>query len=442
MKNFNKVLISLIVCVLSLFFIGQVKADFTTLNRFPTCTSEGYSTSLGKTPHDYFCELKDTAGKQVYCLEISKTIAASSTYKYVDTIETKGQACAVLNAMKEGYIDKPESDGTFRYQNLPLDKYYKLQEKVWFWEPYPNITDENCISVETTTNSTVANLGVSSTNITMKKQTVAGKVYYVGTINLNPTDNIVSYNVTTSNEDLIVSPYLNGQNTLTFDGSAKTIYVKIPILDIKNTNRNFNVSITATYKTGETITITPFVERFKYSDNTQLLGIIGVKRKTETTTKQTSASVNLTAPLSSSGTSGGSTIPEEQSVLVAITKVDESTGKTLAGAKLQLLDENKKVIEEWISNDEVYYIQLENKGLYYLKEVYAPEGYELNDNLISFEVENFDKEIEIVMKNVPVVEVPDTGLSKTALMVLGALISLAGIGLIIYGIIKIKNSEA
>ena len=71
--------------------------------------------------------------------------------------------------------------------------------------------------------------------------------------------------------------------------------------------------------------------------------------------------------------SNNSNIPV-QKVKVFISKVDEKH-KPLKGAKLQVLDSNGNVLDEWISNGMKHVIMLPN-GTYTLREVSAPKGYD------------------------------------------------------------------
>ena len=64
-----------------------------------------------------------------------------------------------------------------------------------------------------------------------------------------------------------------------------------------------------------------------------------------------------------------------QKVKVITTKVDEN-GDLLAGAKLQILDQNGNVLDEWVSTTYEHETLLPD-GTYILHEVEAPEGYDL-----------------------------------------------------------------
>ncbi len=75
-----------------------------------------------------------------------------------------------------------------------------------------------------------------------------------------------------------------------------------------------------------------------------------------------------------------------QKAKVYITKVIDNEEKTpLAGATLQILNEQEEVLHEWITSTEEYVYELP-AGNYILREVKAPDGYQLADD-IEFSVE-------------------------------------------------------
>ena len=143
-------------------------------------------------------------------------------------------------------------------------------------------------------------------------------------------------------------------------------------------------------------------------------------------------------------------IMENKKTVTSFSKQDATTGKELPGATLQILDKDKKEIKDkdgkvlykWVSTDKPHIIDGLPVGTYYLKETIQPKGYELNEELVRFEVKTDGTITKVVMKNTPVVEVPDTASAKSILLiVLGSLIGIGGIALIIYTIIKRKNSK-
>lgn len=67
-------------------------------------------------------------------------------------------------------------------------------------------------------------------------------------------------------------------------------------------------------------------------------------------------------------------------------KVDAANGEPLAGATMQVVDEEGEVVEEWVSDGEPHLIEALAPGDYLLRETEAPEGYELAED-VPFTVE-------------------------------------------------------
>lgn len=66
---------------------------------------------------------------------------------------------------------------------------------------------------------------------------------------------------------------------------------------------------------------------------------------------------------------------EDEYTKVQISKTDITTGKELPGAKLQIVDKDGKVVEEWTSTDKPHTIERLEPGEYTLHEESAPAGY-------------------------------------------------------------------
>ena len=96
---------------------------------------------------------------------------------------------------------------------------------------------------------------------------------------------------------------------------------------------------------------------------------------------------------------------------VRISKQDVTTGEELPGATLQIIDENGNVVEEWVSTNEPHMIEgkLIADKEYTLKEIIAPEGYEIT-NEIKFTVNADGTVTEVVMydEHTPDLETPPT----------------------------------
>ena len=85
---------------------------------------------------------------------------------------------------------------------------------------------------------------------------------------------------------------------------------------------------------------------------------------------------------------------------VEISKTDITTGKELPGAELTILDENGKEVEKWTSTDKPHYIEKLPVGKYTLREVSAPDGYLVAED-VSFEVTDDAKIHKVEMKDEP-----------------------------------------
>ncbi|WP_443725333.1 SpaA isopeptide-forming pilin-related protein, partial [Ruminococcus bicirculans (ex Wegman et al. 2014)] len=83
---------------------------------------------------------------------------------------------------------------------------------------------------------------------------------------------------------------------------------------------------------------------------------------------------------------------------VQISKQDITTGEELPGATLQIIDEDGNVVEEWVTTNEPHMIEgkLIAGKEYTLKEIIAPEGYEIA-NEIKFTVNDDGTVTEVVM---------------------------------------------
>jgi len=130
---------------------------------------------------------------------------------------------------------------------------------------------------------------------------------------------------------------------------------------------------------------------------------------------------------------------------VRISKQDVTTGEELPGATLQIIDENGNVVEEWVSTNEPHMIEgkLIAGKEYTLKEIIAPEGYEIT-NEIKFTVNADGTVTEVVMydEQTPdletpptvIIDIPHTGVSadNSAELYLVATAVIMVFGMVIY----------
>ena len=115
---------------------------------------------------------------------------------------------------------------------------------------------------------------------------------------------------------------------------------------------------------------------------------------------------------------------------VEISKVNENTDQLISGAKLELRDEEGNLIDSWISDSEPHQINYIAPGKYVLKELSAPEGYLLADDMEITVKDTGDVQI-FVMKDKPIGKVtgnypngPKTGdpMSAYGPMAFGAMV--------------------
>ena len=85
--------------------------------------------------------------------------------------------------------------------------------------------------------------------------------------------------------------------------------------------------------------------------------------------------------------------------VVKILKIDKSTKKALAGAKLVLKDSTGKVIDSWTSTTVAHTIKNLSNGTYKIEEVEAPKGYKKLEKPISFTVDNDHKSFSFNISN-------------------------------------------
>lgn len=123
---------------------------------------------------------------------------------------------------------------------------------------------------------------------------------------------------------------------------------------------------------------------------------------------------------------------------VNILKQEMMGGDLLAGAHFILRDGNGNVVDEWNSTTSAKTIEKLAPGTYSLSEISAPDGYQLNSSLLSFEVEATGDIQTFTMYNALEVDVPNTSQNALLYMFLGSVILL--IGFSIFGYVYFKKA--
>lgn len=126
---------------------------------------------------------------------------------------------------------------------------------------------------------------------------------------------------------------------------------------------------------------------------------------------------------------------------IEISKQDITNNKELAGATLQIIDLNNQIIHEWISSDKPEYFEKLPVGEYTLKEITAPNGFKIAEE-INFSVKETGEIQKVIMKDQPIEKAVKTGdSSHTELYFILLLSSLAAV-VIFYHYTKKKENEA
>ena len=84
-----------------------------------------------------------------------------------------------------------------------------------------------------------------------------------------------------------------------------------------------------------------------------------------------------------------------------ISKSDAVSGKELPGAKLQVINSDGNIVEEWVSGSEPHLIKALPDGKYTLREITAPYGYDIAED-VQFEVKADKVTNKVTMKDKPV----------------------------------------
>lgn len=127
---------------------------------------------------------------------------------------------------------------------------------------------------------------------------------------------------------------------------------------------------------------------------------------------------------------------EAKERVVNIIKVDQSTGQPLAGAVIVVKDANDKEAARFTSTTDPYVLTGLEDGTYTVEEISAPSGYQKSNEIYSFTLDAEHVSHQITIENAPVVDVPNTGVASSILLVI------LGLGIIGGGIRFVqKNSK-
>lgn len=116
-----------------------------------------------------------------------------------------------------------------------------------------------------------------------------------------------------------------------------------------------------------------------------------------------------------------------------IEKRDEVSNEKVNGAKLQLLDQNGQVVDEWVSSDDPKVIYGLYTGVEYtIKEVEAPEHYLASDP-VKFTISASENQKVIIVLDRPIVDVPNTAVNiSLQTLIIGIVLLIGGAGTVVW----------
>lgn len=128
-----------------------------------------------------------------------------------------------------------------------------------------------------------------------------------------------------------------------------------------------------------------------------------------------------------------------------LTKTDVSTGELLPDTGIHILDKDKNVIVTGRTNEKgVFAFEQLPKGIYYFQEFDAPEGYQLDETPVQFEIKENGEVVKCEMMNQKIKttergSTPKTGdSSNLALAMIGLAVSATAIGVLYFRRKKMK----
>ncbi|MDZ5255304.1 SpaA isopeptide-forming pilin-related protein [Clostridium sp. LIBA-8841] len=268
---------------------------------------------------------------------------------------------------QEGLVSVKDNTMTINFGNT--DKYYYLYYTLKVVEP--NKTYDN--SAKLTYNNTSASI-----DKTVQYKTNAGAINAQKTVDKETIkkgdNNIVNYTINFDCYGFFDKGYLNVVDSL--DPRVKIIGVEAP--------EHFSYKIE-----NNKVTVTNDIKDVEYGENLKVNIKADFSNVPDGNTVKNVATINGTP---------SNEVETKKGFAFEAKKIDENTGKALEGAKFKLLDSNKKELTNEDGSPIILTSDSEGKithdiddvGTYYLKEIVAPKGYNLNPNEIKFEVLDTD----------------------------------------------------
>lgn len=373
LKSILLVLISIIVFGTS---IDEVNAVAKTITLGSAEDIQSYVAGL------YFTTKRSSSGDYLYCLDLHKDTAQNTTATLVGEMDA-----GIAYILENGYPNKS-------FTGERLKDYYITQTAIWWYlDATTNSSNLNNDFKETgadpynlrpTIKSLVTKAqakkkeGYATTKLTISAKdtnmTLKDGYYVSETISATTHNNISKYTVTLNDAPAgtkVVDAAGKEKTTL---GVSETFAIKVPASKVSGTNLKIKVTAKATGTVNKAYKYQP-----KDSNMQTVTSSVLVPE-----TKEVTSSVTLAISTSK----------------VTIIKLDKTTGKAVAGAKLVVKDSNgKQVTNPWVSTTSAYVIGNLPNGTYTVEELEAPKGYKLNKEAVKFTISDSKKDVQVKFYN-------------------------------------------
>ena len=388
MKKLNKKikLLSLLVISLLLIFVGKetVFASDSAPASFVAKTHALNPKVLGLTNN--ISVKKTTTGAYVYCYDVNKQLPNNTTYTKKSVVND----LAIQYIIDSGLDDKTDND-FFATQaalwiylldnGMMKDTEYKYIAKIktqinsatykntYVAQDIKRILN-NAYGVKKTGSFSGTKLSISTRNITFSAQ---GK-YYVS--------NFVNVDTNMTNDNWNVKLTAPAGSYVDKNNSGFTIYVPVSSVGEGETVRvSAQVSGNAVIRT-----------TYRYSANSSVYqDMLYASRENKLITDTINGSIYKEKPAE----------PEKEPTKIYISKKDITNKEELPGATLIVRNSRGTEIDRWVSTNEPHYVKNLPVGTYTLEEIYAPDGYVLSNEKITFKVYKDGKTSTVTMYNKP-----------------------------------------
>lgn len=389
MKKLNKKikLISLLVISLLVIFVGK-ETVFASDSAPASFVAKTYALSpkpIGLTNN--ISVKKTSTGAYVYCYDVNKLVPNNVTY----TKKSAVNDLAIQYIIDSGLDDKTDNDffatqaalwiylldngmmkdTEYRYINKIKTQINSNTYKDYYMSQDIKRILTNAYNVKKTGSFSGTKLSITTNSMSFSE---SGK-YYVSNfvrVNTNFANDKWEVELTNAPRGSYVEQERNGF----------TVYVPV-----SSVSEGSTVKVSAEVSANAIIRTT-----YRYSaSNSSYQDMLYGARDNKLITDSISGSIYKEKPVE----------PEKEPTKIYISKKDITNKEELPGATLIIRNSKGKEIERWVSTNEPHYVKNLATGTYTLEEIYAPEGYVLSNEKITFKVYKDNRTSTVTMYNKP-----------------------------------------